>query len=67
MDVVMNNRLDITNMVIHHIVPINSGGTNEIENLVLVNWWTHQLIHGDYEVKSPKLKWYRQRANKKNN
>ena len=67
MDVVMNNRLDITNMVIHHIVPISSGGTNEIENFVLVNWWTHQLIHGDYEVKSPKLKWYRQRANKKNN
>ncbi len=30
---------------IHHIIPVELGGTNEIENLILVSEETHYLIH----------------------
>ncbi|MFC5528400.1 HNH endonuclease signature motif containing protein [Cohnella yongneupensis] len=33
---------------IHHIIPIGSGGTNSIENLVIMRKSDHEELHGHY-------------------
>ena len=63
-DKVTGKELNIENMVIHHVRPIEKGGNNDSRNLILINWWTHELIHGKMPVTNPKVKWYRNQAQK---
>lgn len=59
LDVITGERLDIYNMVIHHVKSIENGGTNSLDNLILVNRETHKLIHNNKECNYKKIKRYR--------
>ena len=37
--------LDPRNMVIHHIIPLKYGGTNDFKNLMLIHKASHDAIH----------------------
>ena len=45
LDAVTKQRLRIGHMVIHHVIPRYKGGTNSIENLILIDENTHYAIH----------------------
>lgn len=61
-DKITGSILNIETMVIHHITPIKQGGANSLNNLILINESTHKLIHGNEELKSKKLQWYRRKV-----
>lgn len=41
--------LQIENMEVHHIKPIHSGGTDEYNNLIIITYDMHKLIHATNE------------------
>lgn len=59
LDIVTNERLDIYNMEIHHVIPIKNGGKNSLDNLILLNKETHRLIHSKEITNNIKVKRYR--------
>lgn len=58
-------KLKIGKYAIHHIVPIKNGGSNDVDNLLLVSKETHRLIHNNEETSNTKIKWYRNKALKR--
>lgn len=59
MDIISKERLDINSMEIHHKKPLNKGGSNSLENLILVNKQTHKLIHNNEITENKLIKRYR--------
>jgi hypothetical protein len=49
-DAVTKENLNPYDAQIHHIKPISKGGTNSLDNLILVSSKTHQLIHNGKDL-----------------
>lgn len=58
-DPITNEPLNINEMDIHHIKPKKQDGTDEIENLILINRSTHKMIHSKKETNFRKIIQYR--------
>ena len=43
---ITKKKLEINNLVIHHIKPKSTGGNDNLDNLVLIDSETHKKIHG---------------------
>lgn len=58
-DIISKERLDIYSMEIHHKIPLCKGGTNSLDNLILINKSTHKLIHNNEVTENKLIKRYR--------
>ena len=45
LDTITKRKLDPFNMTVHHIKPLSKGGTNEVDNLILIAPDTHKQLH----------------------
>ena len=44
-DAITKKNLDPFNIEVHHVIPLSRGGTNELENLILIAPETHKQLH----------------------
>ena len=44
-DAITKKALDPLNMEVHHVIPLSGGGTNELDNLILIAPETHKQLH----------------------
>lgn len=58
--------LDLERAVIHHVIPLSSGGSNDLKNLSLLHEDCHRILHQKVGKSSTYLMKYR-KSNKKGN
>ena len=44
-DAITKKALEPLNMEVHHVIPLSEGGSNELDNLILIAPETHKQLH----------------------